>query len=137
MKIITLAFVFRVILYFSLCLIYPHQNIGIFSGTDDREYFYMANNNLQVLPDSTRQFQYTHWYQRTPIYTLFLYVLTPQIALFVQMFIGSIGVWLMWKMNKWAGFTWNVWECGYDMIYFKESLLFALIIFIIYLFSKK
>jgi hypothetical protein len=134
MKIVLLAFAFRLVLWFGVSALYQGQNISTFAG-DPKEY-YELSQNLRVDPAKSAQFHYTHWYERMPLYVGFLWILTPKIALFVQMLIGSSGVYMMYKMNHKAGIVWNFWEAGYSIIFLKETLLFAAIIFVIYQFKK-
>jgi hypothetical protein len=134
MRIVILAFIIRVIFYMTLCVIYPTENISTRAG-DPEEYYYMATHHLDVMQERAQRFHYQYWYQRTPLYTLFLYLLTPQIAVFIQMLIGSIGVYLMYLMNKKAGYIWMFYEIPYSIIFLKECLMYALIITIIYKFK--
>lgn len=129
MKIVLLAFSFRFLLWMCLVISYQGQNPSTFGG-DTYEY-YQLSKNLEVDPIRGEQFHYTKWYERNTLYVAFLHYAQPY-GLFIQMLIGSIGVMLMYRMNHKAGIFWNFWEAGYSILYNKECLMFALIIFIIY-----
>lgn len=138
MRIIIFAFIFRLVLYVSLTLIFPNEYIATSRiKSDPEEFNYTATHNLEVPKYLKMDFPLNHWYEHNPVYVLFLWILTPGIALYVQIFIASIGVWLMWKMNHTAGIIWNFYSCWYDIIFLKESLMFSFLIMIIYKFTKK
>ena len=141
MKIFLSAFCFRYLLWVFLVLAYRGNNTAIGSnpstmGGDTMEY-YSASQNLEIDPIRGYQFHYTKWYERNTVYVFFLWVFRTPYALFIQMLISSIGVLLMFKMNWKAGIFWNFWEAGYSILYNKEAIMFALIIFIIYKFRIK
>lgn len=135
MKIVLLAFSFRVILWVVLTLAYQGNNVSTFGG-DPNEY-YQLSQTLTVNPIEGKKFHYTHWYERNAVYVAFLWAFRTPYALFIQMFIGSLGVLMMFKMNWKAGIFWNFWEAGYSVLYNKEAIMFTLIIFIIYKFRAK
>lgn len=128
MKIFIFAILTRVVLGTVLTLYYPDQNISIRQG-DSIEYY----NNAQDLENTKTnpEIVYTYWWERSPLYTLFIHIFNPY-AIFIQIIIGSLGVFWMWKMNRKAGLVWNFWECWYSLIYYKECLMYATIICIIY-----
>lgn len=108
---------------------------------DEKEYYYNGKN-LDVIynPSSevpSRTYDYEHWYNRTPVYMLFRFV-TQDFTLIVQMILSSLGVVLMWKMNKAAGWLWCFYlpEVFYSFHYLKASLMTFAIILTIYLWKN-
>jgi hypothetical protein len=128
MKTFLFALLTRILLFVILYCSFPNQNISALRG-DPLEYYNNAQNleNTRTNPEIV----YTYWWERSPLYTLFIHIFNPY-AIFAQMIIGSLGVVWMWRMNKKAGLIWSFWECWYSIIYYKECLMYAMIIFIIY-----
>ena len=128
-------FLIAFILRFMLSFIRPDLPTLI----DEKEYFYNGKN-LEIIynpSEDGRMYDYQHWYNRTPVYMLFRY-LTQDFTLIVQMIFSSIGVVLMWKMNKIAGWIWCFYpvDVFYSFHYFKFSLMTFLIILSTYLWKK-
>jgi hypothetical protein len=108
----------------------------VYSRTDNVEYFYNSIN-LTAHPYFQAYWHYKEWYQRTPIYTLFLHIIQRQ--LIFQILLSSFGVVLMYKMNKIAGLIWLIYpqEIIYSFQYAKESLLLFFVIVAIYLLRER
>ncbi len=98
---------------------------------DSKEYL-MLSNNIKT----TTEWKYDNWTERSFLYVLFLKVF-GDISIFLQMFLGSIGVLLFYKMNKTAGWIWNFYGCWYDILYLKESLIFFMIINFLYFIKRR
>jgi hypothetical protein len=132
MKIFLIALLIRLSAWFIFELAY---NDASFPHFDSYEYYYNSES-LAVWEPAKEKLGYDSWYERTPAYTLFLY-LTDRILL-MQILISAFGVLLMYRMNKAAGWAW----CFYPMDiihsfqYMKETLLIFIIISIIYAFKK-
>jgi hypothetical protein len=100
------------------------------------EYFY-TSLNLEVHPYFQQFFNYHNWYERTPVYVFFLHIIQRQ--LIIQILLSAIGVVLMSKMNKLAGWLW----CFYpqDIIhsfqFAKEGLLIFCVITAIFLLKNR
>jgi hypothetical protein len=131
-SIIFIAIIIRLTTWLVFELVYHEASFPHF---DSYEYYYNSEN-LTVWEEAREKLGYENWYERTPAYTLFLY-LTDRI-LFIQILISALGVFLMYRMNKIAGWIW----CFYPMDiihsfqYMKETLLIFIIISIIYAFKK-
>lgn len=89
------------------------------------------------MPEAQARFGYSNWYERTPVYTLFLH-LTYQ-SLIIQMVLSAIGVVLMWKLNALAGLIWCFYipDILHSSTYWKTSLLCFLIIGMVTLIKDK
>jgi hypothetical protein len=129
------AFFMRILLYCFLCLYFSPQNPARFAG--DPNEFYLNAQHLTVSTEMKHEWEYTSVLERKPVYTFFLWIFTPDVAIFVQMLIGSIGVLLMYRMNKKAGIIWNFYGCWYDVIFLAESLIFFMMILTIYKYKSK
>ena len=107
-----------------------------FVSLDSREYYYNSQE-LTVMPEAQSRFGYTNWYERTPVYTFYLY-LTHQ-SLLIQMILSALGVVLMWRLNKLAGLVWCFYipDILHSSTYWKTSLLCFLIIGLITLIKDK
>jgi hypothetical protein len=137
MKIFLIAIVTRLIILIGLCLALPNENISL-RGGDPLEYYSNAQNLTKSDKIPLEYIDtYSHWWERSPIYVFFLWFFTPGIALYIQIFISSLGVYWMWKMNKKAGWIWNFYECWYPVLFLKESIVFAMMIYIIYRVENK
>jgi hypothetical protein len=128
MKIFITAILMRWTIAVILLLSFQGQDFSALSG-DPLEYYKNAQHleNANINPE----LNYTYWWERSPLYTLFIHITSP-LTILVQIVIGSLGVYWMWKINPAAGWIWNFWEWGYSLLYYKECLMYALIIFIIY-----
>jgi len=105
-------------------------------GLDSREYNYLYKN-FKPLPEAVEIIGNYKWYQRTPMYVLFLYVCRGN--LLPQMILSSLGVALMYEMNTMAGLIWMFWipEIFDSMIYMKYTLYNFLIILVMYFFDSE
>ena len=110
-----------------------------FIAIDEKEYFYNGAN-LQVIynPSSEgRQYDYRHWFNRTPVYMLFRYI-TQGNTLLIQMILSSIGVLMIYSINKKAGWVWCFYlpDVFYSFHYFKQSLMIFTIILGVWLWKN-
>lgn len=107
-----------------------------FVSLDSREYYYNSQN-LTVMTEASERFGYSNWYERTPVYTFYLY-LTHQ-SLLIQMIFSSFGVVLMWRLNALAGLIWGFYipDILHSSTYWKTSLLCFLIIGLVTLIKDK
>jgi hypothetical protein len=103
---------------------------------DSKEYYYNSQE-LTVMPEAQTRFGYSNWYERTPVYTLYLHI-THQ-SLLIQMIISAVGVVLMWRLNPLAGLIWCFYvpDILHSSTYWKTSLLCSLIIGLITLIKDK
>ena len=106
---------------------------------DEKEYFYNGRS-LEVIynPSSEgRNYDYKYWYNRTPFYMMFNYLLQGWVVP-VQIFLSSIGVVLLYLLNKKAGWVWCFYlpDVFYSFHYLKFSLMTFLIIAGVYLWSR-
>ena len=110
-----------------------------FVGVDEKEYYYNGMNlEITYNPSSEgRNYDYQHWYNRTPVYMLFRY-LTGSYTLLIQIILSSIGVVLLYSINKYAGWVWCFYlpDIFYSFHYYKFSLFTFLIILSVYLWRK-
>lgn len=134
-KIFLIAFTVRMIFYLIVKIFYGSPE---FISFDSWEYYYNSQN-LEVWQNAKNYVGYYNWYERTPAYVLFLYIIRPENAIAVQIIISSLGVVLMYKMNKAAGWLW----CFYPVSIFnsfqfmKETIYIFLIICLIYTLRKQ
>jgi len=131
MRIFIVAILLRLAILYGLSLTYPSINISYDMHMDAREYYHNAQHLTKGDAKTDWQTTYTHWWERSPLYVLFLWFFNP-VAVYVQILISSFGVYLLWRMNWKAGWVWNIYECWYSIIFLKESITFALMIFIYY-----
>lgn len=115
----------------------PNKNISYDYNMDAREYYSNAQNLSKGNAETDWSNTYTRWWERSPLYVLFLWFFTPGIAIYIQMIVSSIGVYFMWKMNTKAGWCWNFYECWYSILFLKEAIVFALMIYIYYRINRK
>jgi hypothetical protein len=134
MKIFIIAILIRLTIFVGLSLAFKGQNVSTFAG-DPLEY-YLNAQNLSKSDQYHAEWEYTYWWERSPLYVLFLWFFTPNVALYIQIFISSLGVYWMWKINTRAGWIWNLYECWYPILFLKESIVFAMMIFIVYKFIE-
>ena len=134
MKIFLIAISTRIIIYVLIKNIFGNPE---FISFDSWEYFYNSQN-LEVWENAKDYVGYELWYERTPAYVLFLYLIRPENAIFVQTIISALGVVLMHNMNRTAGWIW----CFYPVSifnsfqYMKETFYIFLIIWSIYALRK-
>lgn len=133
-KIFIVALLVRVGFYFVVGLWGDPEFISF----DSWEYYYNSQD-LQVWPSAREYIGYEHWWERTPAYVTFLYLVRPQNAIAVQIIISCLGVVLMYRMNSLAGWIW----CFYPISIFnsfqfmKETVYIFLIICLIYILRKQ
>jgi hypothetical protein len=134
LKIFIAALGLRLFVHILLNLIFTEPAIVSF----DSEEYVRNSYNLEVWDKATEKMGYTEWYQRTPGYTLFLYIVGTKLAIYLQLIISSLSVFLMYRMNKTAGKIWLFYpmELLHPSMYMKETLLIFIIISIIYVFKK-
>lgn len=84
---------------------------------------------------------YTHWYQRSPAYTIFLSFFTSKNSVILtQIILSVIGTGLLFKLNKTVGWIWGIvyiQDIGYPITTNKETVLIFLCILSIYLLYNK
>ena len=135
MKIFFFALVIRICFYLFIKTFYGNPE---FMSFDSWEYFYNSQD-LTVWQEAKEYIGYENWYERTPGYVLFLYLIRPENAIPIQIIISSLGVFLMYKMNKIAGWMW----CFYPISIFssfqfmKETIFIFLIICLVYLLRRQ
>ena len=134
LKVFLLALLIRISFYLFTKFFFGNPE---FISFDSWEYFYNSQN-LEIWQNAKEYIGYEYWYQRTPAYVLFLYLVRPENAIFTQIIISSLGVVLMYKMNKTAGWLW----CFYPTSIFnsfqfmKETIYIFIIICLIYTLRK-
>lgn len=101
-------------------------------NADTIEY-YITSFNFEPHTFFKSMWSYEHWYQRTPLYVIFLHLINRE--LIIQIIISSIGCALMYKLNKLAGVLWVIYlqDIIYSFNYNKECLLLFCIILSIFL----
>lgn len=101
------------------------------SNSDSLEY-YISSVNFEPLEVHKLFWGYSEWYQRTPIYILFLHLIGRQ--LIFQVLLSALGCALMYRMNKTAGLIWVLYpqDIIYSFQYAKETLLLFMVICAIY-----
>lgn len=135
MRIFLIAVMIRVSVYLIVKIFFGDPE---FMSFDSWEYFYNSQN-LEAWQNATDYIGYEYWYQRTPGYVLFLYLIRPENAIPIQILISAVGVVLMYRMNKLAGWMW----CFYPVSIFnsfqfmKETIYIFLIICLIYILRKQ
>jgi len=102
------------------------------TNSDSLEY-YINSINFQPLDVHKAYWGYDNWYERTPLYILFLHITHRE--LIIQVFLSALSCVLMFKLNKTAGILWIFYpqEIIYSFQYGKETLLIFLVIMFIYL----
>lgn len=138
-----IALILRTIIYTSLKSSGDNPEFLFFDSIE----YYTVSQNLTVpsfitnhLGASGHILGYTHWYERTPAYMLFLHIVTVNNAIWLQILLSSIGVVLMYKMNSIAGYIWCVYPVSVfnSFQFMKETLLiFLIILAVFYLRDKK
>jgi len=100
---------------------------------DTEEYFI----NSQTMSNTTGNFEYDYWFQRTPLYLLYLNV-THQ-NLLIQIIISVLTCVLLEKLFLNAGWLFAFYLPGiiYCNTYMKETLLTFLFVVAVYLFRRK
>ena len=107
-----------------------------FPGIDAHEY-YDISKDFQVHEARAAQMGYNHWYERTPLYVLWLHITGRDT--YYQIFLSLLGVYLMYRMNRRAGWLWCfapeslIRSCQYS----KESVMIPLVIIAIYFFRNR
>lgn len=109
-----------------------------FMSFDSWEYFYNSQN-LEVWQKAKEYIGYEYWYQRTPAYVLFLYIIRPENAIAIQIIISSLGVTIMYKMNRIAGWLWCLYPISIfnSFQFMKETVYIFLIICLIYILRRR
>lgn len=121
---IIIAFILRLIVLFL---------VGPIMENDALEYY---NNSINLTVEANI-WGYTEWYERTPIYTLILY-LTNQ-SLIIQILISVLSAVLLFKLNPIVGWIWAIYPQSIFLAsqYYKETYLLFFIILSIYLLRNK
>ena len=103
---------------------------------DGRSYVELSKA-LTIEPVIKHGVNYNSWYLKCPAYVLFLKVIQRNI--YVNIFVASIGVYLLCLMSLRAGVMFALYppHIYYSVLFFKESLLLTLIIFILYVFRYR
>jgi hypothetical protein len=133
MKIFLIALIIRLAVWFVFETAYGEASFPAF---DSYEYYNNAEA-LEVWPPAGERFNYNNWYERTPAYVLFLYLIDR--VLLLQVIISAFGVVLMYRMNRLAGWIWCLYPMDiiHSFQYMKETLLIFLIIAVIYAFKRR
>jgi hypothetical protein len=102
-----------------------------FPSFDSHEYYHNSEN-LEVWKPATEKLGYTQWTDRTPAYTLYLY-LTNQ-NLWIQLLISCLTVVLMYMIHPVAGMILCFYPVHiiYSFQYMKETLLLYFVVYILY-----
>lgn len=131
MKKYDLLFVFSLALTIRLIFMYFLNPTFSAINADTIEY-YLTSINLEPHKFFRLLWGYENWYERTPVYVLFLHVIQRQ--LIIQVILSSIGCVMMYRINKTAGILWIFYlqDIIYSFQYNKESLLLFSIILVIY-----
>ena len=100
---------------------------------DAEEYFI----NSQTLENTAQHFPYNHWYERTPVYMLFLHI-TGQ-SLFIQIILSALTCVLLEKLYKYSGWIYCFYlpSIFYSNVYMKTTLLTFLFVWLVYLFRNR
>lgn len=110
--------------------------LGFHPNGDSIEY-YVTSINLEPMEIHKLYWGYSHWYERTPVYVLFLHLIHRE--LIIQVILSAIACLLMFKLNKVAGVLWMIYpqDIIYSFQYGKETLLLFFIICAIYVLRDK
>jgi hypothetical protein len=105
-------------------------------SSDSIEY-YITSINFKPFSCFKLYWGYDYWYERTPVYILFLHVFQQE--LIFQIILSSLGCIILYKLNKAAGLLWCVYlqEIVYSFQYSKETPLLFFVILSIYLFRNR
>lgn len=131
-----LIFVF--LIAFTIRIIFWKIYGGLFSSIDgDTLEYVLTSVNLKPNNVFKLTWNYSEWYQRTPVYVLFLHIIHRK--LIFQIILSSISCVLMYRMNKTAGLLWTIYlqDIIYSFNYNKESLLLFCVILFMYLFRNR
>ena len=132
-KIFFVALLIRVVVYLFMLNFYGNPSFMTF---DSWEYFYNSQD-LIVWKNATDYIGYNLWYERTPAYTLFLYLIRPENVIVIQIILSAIGVLFMYKMNKIAGWIFCLYPVSIfnSFQFMKQTLFTTIIIILIYILS--
>jgi hypothetical protein len=103
---------------------------------DGREYKYMAET-LQPAPKEMTGYELNNWYERTPLYVLFLHIIGNQI--WIQILVTGIAGVYAFKLNKYMGWYFLLYPdwVFQSFNYSKEALLVSLMIVSLYYLKDK
>lgn len=125
------------VLAFCIRLLFWKHFGTLFSAIDgDSIEYYITSINYEPNPLFKIMYGYEHWYQRTPVYIIFLHLIQRQ--LIVQVILSSAGCAIMYRLNKLGGLLWTIYlqDIIHSFQYNKESLLVFIIIVAIYFFKN-
>ena len=123
LTIFLIAFVIRLLTL--LIFVYYFDNYS--HKESDAKAHYETSINLEVPKYAQETIGYKNWWERSPVYVLYLHV-TCQ-SLLIQIIVGSLTVLILYKLNPLAGWLW----CFYPQSiilsfqYNKETILWFII----------
>jgi len=99
----------------------------------DANAHYLTSINLEVPKEQQEKIGYKNWYERTPVAVFFFHVIRQNI--FILIFISSLTVVLLWKINHLAGWLWCFYPQAIILSYQfnKETLLWFVLAGLIYI----
>lgn len=103
---------------------------------DGREYL-QSGMNLEACPSEITGYEVNNWYERTPTYNLFLYLI--RCNLIFQILLCGIAGTLAFKVNRWFGLYFLLYPnwVFQSFNYSKEALLIAMTLIAIYFLKDK